>query len=190
MQLVPSPLGVSEHVSSEFRGTFSFSPFAFCVLSSSVLSPREPFLRSTPTIVHTTATCLHPFPLCYVFSYDSRAKELLRFCVCACVRACVCVFSRGKGRTRMREGIPLELYRERKGSRAHTRERRERGRDSSRTRERASEKDSVKGRERGEPARQRPRSRARIDRSRPRDFHDPSPWPPGHRPKIVSVKCT
>lgn len=43
---------------------------------------------------------------------------------------------------------------------------------------------------RGERARQRPRSRARIDRSRPRDFHDPSPWPPGHRPKIVSANRT
>jgi len=54
-------------------------------------------------------------------------------------------------------------------------------------RERTRERERERGREKERKREaQGPRSRARIDRPRPRDFHDPSPWPPGHRPKIVS----
>lgn len=53
-------------------------------------------------------------------------------------------------------------------------------------RKRERERELAPGEQAREQEAQGPRSRARIDRPRPHDFHDPSPWPPGHRPKIVS----
>lgn len=53
-------------------------------------------------------------------------------------------------------------------------------------RKRERERELAPGERAREQEAQGPRSRARIDRPRPHDFHDPSPWPPGHRPKIVS----
>lgn len=125
-----------------------------------------------------------PPPLSVTFSpsfFDSR-HELLRFCLlrCICVRASVCFLAR-KGAYASGRGFPcyrieLSLSLSLSVSCAHRRKKRKRG-DSGRPRKREGENE--RGRD--------PRSRARIDRSRPRDFHDPSPWPPGHRPKIVSA---
>lgn len=87
--------GVSEHVPCEFRGTFSFSPFAFCMLSSSSF-----FLHATrpPLRPHHHPHDRHlPLPfsplLCaaatYSFPIAGRATAFLHGSrVHACVRVC------------------------------------------------------------------------------------------------------
>lgn len=150
-----------------------------------------PFPFSTPTSA-PTATCLRAslplsplLPLCYFFSITETT-----YCVFACrVYVRVCFLARKGAYLRGARGDSLGIVAGGRGLVCATEKREKEGeRESAPGHERARMSERRGGR--GERARQRPRSRARIDRSRPRDFHDPSPWPPGHRPKIVSAKRT
>ena len=111
-----------------------------------VLSPREPFLRSTPTIILTIATCLYPFPPPLLRGSRRYVRIPLRqqgesCCVfarvsCVCVRACVRVcFLARKGAYANAGGDSLGIVpREGRGL-VRTPEKGEKEGDSPRTRE-------------------------------------------------------